>query len=152
MPLLRPKEVTVKTMDGDERIYIISKFPAITGREIVAGYPLTAIPKLSEYKANETVMLQLMTFVAVPRPSNAGVEAAPLQLTTKALIDNHVPDWETLIKIEYEMMKYNTSFFGKGEISTFCATMLQKALLLISPTLTPLLVRLSEAVKPRSRN
>jgi hypothetical protein len=148
MPLLEPKEITVTTLNGQERKYIISKFPAVSGREIVAGYPLSAIPKLNEYSANEAIMFKLMAYVGVQIRETGD----PLLFTTRAVIDNHVPDWETLVKIEIAMMQYNTSFFQPGEISTFCATIVQKLMLSISPMLTPLLARLSEAVKQRSKN
>lgn len=147
MPLLEPKEITIKTLSGNDRTYIISKFPAIAGREIVASYPLTAVPKIAEYSQNEAVMIKLMAYVGVPRPVINGVEQAPLMLVTKELIDNHVSDWETLAKLEIEMMKYNTSFFGQGEISTFLGTITRKFLTSISPMLTPLLRQLLAAIK-----
>lgn len=147
MSLLEPLEVTVKTLRGDDRVYIISKFPAVAGREIVAGYPLTAVPKVGDYAANETIMLKLMTYVAVPRDNGE-----PLRLVTRALIDNHIPDYETLVRIEIEMMRYNTSFFGKGEVSNFFANIAQKLIQSASPMLTPLLAQLSAVVKQRLRN
>ena len=146
MALLEPKEVTIKTLNGDDRSYVMSKFPAIAGREIVAGYPLTGIPKLGDYKANEEIMLKLMCYVAIQKGDNT------LALTTRALVDNHVPDYETLVKLEMKMMEYNTSFFGKGEVLSFFGTIAQKALASISPTLIPLLAQLSAAVKPRSKS
>lgn len=146
MPLLEPKEVTIKTLKGDDRGYILSKFPAIAGREIIAGYPLTGIPKIGEYKANEEIMLKLMSYVAVQNGDNM------LALTTRALVDNHVPDYETLVKLEMRMMEYNTSFFGKGEVFGFFGTIVQKGLASISPTLIPLLAQLSEVVKRRSKS
>lgn len=148
MPLLEPKEFEVVTLKGDTRTYILSKFPAIAGREIVAGYPLTAVPKLSDYKANEEIMRKLMTYVAVEINVKDGV-ALTQQLTTEALINNHVPDYETLVKIEFEMMRYNTSFFGKGEISTFFGGIAKKALASISPTLTHFLAQLLVQAKQR---
>jgi hypothetical protein len=152
MALLEPKEVRIVTLKGDERVYIISKFPAVTGREIVCSYPISAIPKLNEYSANEAVMMKLMSFVGIPRAPQAGIPAEPLLLNTRALIDNHVPDWETLVKIELEMMRYNTSFFQEGVVSTFCGNLIQKAMRSITPTLTPLLRQLSEIIRQRSPN
>lgn len=152
MPLLEPKEITIKTLNGNDKTYVISKFPAIAGREIIAGYPLTAVPKMAEYSANEAIMLKAICYVGIPRPTINGVEQAPLMLVTKELVDNHVPDWETLAKLEIEMMKYNTSFFGQGEISTFLNTIIKKFLVSVSPTLTPLLQQLSAAIKQRSTN
>ena len=147
MALLDPQEIIVKTLRGDERKYVISRFPAIPGREIVAGYPLTSVPKVGDYAANEAIMLKLMCFVGVPMP-NGDV----LELKTRALVDNHVPDYETLVRIEIEMMKYNTSFFGNGEISTFFANTVRTMLVKISPMLTHLSGQLSEAIKQRSAN
>lgn len=145
--LLEPKEVTVTTLRKEERIYIISKFPCVAGREIIAKYPLSAMPKLGDYAVNEETMFKLMAFVGVPTDSGK-----VLQLKTKAMIDNHVPDWETLAKLEFEMMKYNTSFFGQGEVSSFLKGTLQKFLLSISPTWKTSLVQLLEAVRQRTKN
>lgn len=145
--LLEPKEITVKSLGGKDCTYILSKFPAIAGREIVAGYPITAVPKVGEYKANEEIMLKLMCYVGVNH-ANGTV----MRLTTRALVDNHIPDFETLVRIEIEMMKYNTSFFGQGEVSTFLANIAKKALREISPMLTLLSARLSEAAKQHGKN
>jgi len=51
-----------------------------------------------------------MAFVAVPR-----TEGGPLPLSTRALVDNHVPDWETLARIEMAMMEYNEVFSATGK-------------------------------------
>lgn len=138
MPLLEPKEITIKTQKGEDKTFIISKFPAVAGREIVAKYPLSAMPKLGEYQVNEETMLKLMAYVAVPRDSGE-----PLQLTTRALVDNHVPDWETLAKIEVEMMGYNCSFFGDGRASNLFEGIAQKLPALITKILTDSLQQLS---------
>ena len=65
--MIEPKEITVETQKGEKRVYILSKFPAVQGREIIAKYPLSAMPKLGDYAVNEETMLKLMAFVAVPR-------------------------------------------------------------------------------------
>lgn len=111
--MIEPKEITIKTQKGEERTYTISKFPAVAGREIVAKYPISAMPKLGDYAVNEETMMKLMAYVAIK------TDGGPLPLTTRALIDNHVPDWEVLARIEMNMMEYNCSFFGKGGASIF---------------------------------
>lgn len=131
--LLEPKEITVETQKGENRAYILSKFPAVQGREIIAKYPLSAMPKLGDYAVNEETMLKLMAFVAVPRDSGE-----PLPLSTRALVDNHVPDWETLARIEFAMMEYNVSFFGNGKGSTFLEAITKKAQAFLSQTLMDL--------------
>lgn len=131
--LLQPKEVTIETQAGDKRVYVLSKFPAIQGREIIAKYPLSAMPKLGDYAVNEETMLKLMAFVGVPRDNGE-----PLRLTTRALIDNHVPEWETLARIEIAMMEYNVSFFANGKGSTFLQSLIKKGEAFLSRTLMDL--------------
>jgi len=139
--LIEPKEIEV-----NGRKFIISKFPAITGREIIAKYPLSSMPKLGDYKVNEETMLKLMSFVAVD------VAGTQLRLTTPALIDNHTGDWETLAKVEIAMMEYNCSFFQNGRISGFFQSFAQKVPALISKILTDCLGQLSRTEKQPSTN
>jgi hypothetical protein len=145
--MLYPREFIVKTQAGTEKTYVISKFPAIAGREIVAKYPLSGLPKIGDYKVNEETMLKLMAFVAVRTD-----EGKDLMLTTKAMVDNHVPDWETLGRIEIEMMGYNCSFFQNGEVSNFFDNLKLKAQQWSSSTLTDLLGQLSQVIKQASKS
>lgn len=144
--MLEPKPITLKDQHGGERHYIISKFPAIAGREIVAKYPVSNMPKVGEYQQSEEIMLKLMSYVAVPRDVGE-----PLQLSTRALVDNHVPDWEVLARLEWAMLEYNTSFFGQGVNSGFLADISRKAMPKILSMLTPLLEQLSQTTKPPSK-
>jgi hypothetical protein len=133
-----PKEIKITSPDGQEKTYILSKFPAIAGREIVAKYPLSGLPKLGDYAVNEETMLKLMAFVGVPDASGN-----VLPLSTRALVDNHVTDWETLAKLEVGMMEYNCSFFGNGRVSGFFEGIAQKLPTLITQILTDSLQQLS---------
>jgi hypothetical protein len=141
MDLLQPKEFTATAQDGGERSYTLSKFPAVQGREIIAKYPMSALPKLGDYQVSEETMLKLMAFVAVE--SNG----KQIRLGTRALIDNHVPDWETLAKIEMAMMEYNCSFFQDARISNSLAGFAQKLMEKISETLTASSARSSPTTK-----
>lgn len=132
--LLEPKEISVETQTGEKRTFILSKFPAVQGREIIAKYPLSAMPKVGDYAVNEETMMKLMCFVAIARDG----DLAPLTLHTRALIDNHVPDWETLARIEIAMMEYNVSFFANGKGSTFLEAIAAKAQAFLSKTLMDL--------------
>jgi len=140
--LLKPKEVTLTDLDGGQHTYIISRLPATVGREIITQYPISAMPKVGDYRVNETVMLKLMAHVAVVK-SDGGV----LVLSTQALVDNHVPDWETLARLEMAMMEYNVSFFANGRALTFFEGIAQKAQQLISQTLTASSAQSSQAGK-----
>lgn len=128
--LIKPEEIVIKDLDGNEHTYIISRVPATVGREILAKYPISNMPKLGDYEVSEQIMLKLFGYVAIPRDVGE-----PLRLSTRALIDNHVPDAETLIKLEFAMMEKNTSFFGKGRGSSFLGSLISKYLPLITKTL-----------------
>lgn len=140
--MIEPKEIEIENPDGSKSRYILSKFPAIQGREIVAKYPLSAMPKLGDYAVNEETMLKLMAFVGVPRDNGE-----PLLLTTRGLVDNHVKSWETLARIEMAMLEYNVSFFANGKGSTFLEAITAKAQAFLSRTLTDLSGQLSQKEK-----
>ena len=89
--------------------FILSKFPAVAGREICLKYSQAGFPNITDYAANEDTMFKLLAYVAVPMQSGT-----PLQLTTRALVDNHVEDWEMLVAIEREMMELNKRPLVKG--------------------------------------
>lgn len=137
-----------KQIEIDGKQFIISKFPAVAGREIITQYPLSGLPKIGEYKVNEAIMLKLMTYVGVPIAS----QQMPLQLTTQALIDNHVGSWETLAKLEMAMLEYNCSFFTDGRVSTFLTDIALNIPAWITKILTPLLEQSSQAEKRPSKS
>ncbi|EPU4437383.1 hypothetical protein ACVW8M_003231 [Morganella morganii] len=117
--LIKPKEVAVKDADGVEKTFIISRLPAITGREILAKYPLSNAPKIGDYEVSKDAMLKMMAYVCVQ------VSGEEIPLKTQTLIDNHVPDGESLIRLELEMLKYNTSFFGKDGNRNFLPSVIK---------------------------
>jgi hypothetical protein len=145
--LLQPKEFLCPVPGGGEKLFILSKFPAIAGREIIAKYPLSGLPKLGDYAVNEETMFKLMSFVAVP-----GANGEPQRLTTRELIENHCADWEVLARVEFEMLRYNCSFFEDGRASLFLEGFAQKALAWTTKTLTVFLAQLSTAGERPSKN
>jgi hypothetical protein len=146
--MLQPKEIPVKTQDGRELRVILSKFPALAGREIVAKYPLSAMPKLGDYAVNEETMLKLMGYVGIVVEG----KDEPLRLTTRALIENHIPDWEALARIEVAMMEYNVSFFASGLALGSFEGIARKALSWIVQTLTDLSAQSSANASRRSKS
>lgn len=141
--MLEPKEVVV-----DGKVYVISKFPAVAGRKIMTQYPISAVPKIGEYTTNEEMMYLIMTYVAVKNTATN----TELQLVNRDLIDNHVPSWETLMKLEYLMMEYNCSFLANGKVSTFLESIAEKLPSWITKISTPLSEALSPAEKQPSKN
>lgn len=131
-PFLKAEEAPFKGIahDGSEITYILSNFDAVNGREIVALYPTSGMSKIGDYAVNKSTMLKLMDYVAVKMPNGD-----LLRLSTEALINNHVPDWETLAKIEMAMMEKNCSFFRDGRSWDFLDNMAQILLQKLSETL-----------------
>ncbi len=107
--LIEPKEITID-YEGQELKFNIGKFPATVGREIITQYPVNNIPKLGSYLESENIMLKLMQYVE--RVYDDRVQP----LSNKALVDNHIPSWEVLIKLEGNVLDYNCSFFELGKV------------------------------------
>lgn len=145
--LLEPKEVDVELPGSGTKKYILSKFPAVAGREIICKYPLSGLPKIGDYAVNQETMLKLMSYVAVPIPGGQ-----PLRLTTPVLIDNHITSFETLMKLEWMMMEYNCSFFLEGRVSILFSAWAAKLPTVITSILTASLQQLSPTEKPPSTN
>jgi len=141
--MLEPKETII-----DGKTYIISKFPAIDGREIITQYPLSATPKIGDYQTNKEIMLKIMGYVAIKLPSNN----QNLTLSTQDLVNNHVPNWEVLLKLEWAMMEYNCSFFHEGKVSSFLENLVEMLPAWITQMLTLLSEPLSQAEKPVSKS
>ena len=131
--LLKPKEISIELPDGGSKTFLIGKYPAIAGREIVSQYPMSGMPKLGDYGTNEDIMKKMMHFVGV----KAGEQV--LTLRTDELINNHAGDWETLARLEKESITYNCSFFQNGKASTFLEGIIPQAKALITSTLMDLL-------------
>jgi len=140
--MLEPKPFPLMRQDAKLVDFVLHKFPAIAGREIVIGYPLGNMPKMSEYKVSEEIMLKLMGYVGVQLD-----DGNVIQLTTRALVDNHCGDWETIAKLEWAMLEYNCTFLSKGLNSVSLESISQKAIQWIFRTLTGSSEPLSEVVK-----
>jgi hypothetical protein len=124
--MIEPKEIEI-----DGKKFILSKFTATEGIEIVPRYLSSALPKIGDFNTNKEMMNKIMCFVGVKLNDHG----APLMLTTKALIDNHTGNWETLLKLITAMMEYNCSFFLNGRVSTFFQDIAQNIPEWISKTL-----------------
>ena len=146
MELIKPVEIELEDLDGNMHAYTISRVPATVGRELIAKYPTSNMPKIGEYKTSEETMLLMMKFVEV----NAGDRQ--IRLSTKALVDNHVPDATTLLKLEYKMLNYNTNFFTNGDRQGFLDYLISKAMSSISPMLIRLSEQLSQVVTQASQS
>jgi len=112
IPLIKPQEVTLKSIDDEVKTFRISRVPASRGREIFTQYIPTAAPKVGNYQSNEKLMHMLMSYVDVKAADGSWV-----RLSNEAILNSHILDWEMLVKLELEMVKYNTNFFSPEKLS-----------------------------------
>ena len=133
--MLEPKEFEIAG-----KTFVLSKFPATVGREIMMTYVPSGMPKVGDYATNEALMLKIMKYVGVM------VEGRdePLMLTTRQLVDNHIPDGETLMKLEFAMASHNFAFFNNGQLQGILQLAATKATDTVSKILTDLLPVLSQ--------
>lgn len=139
MPQIKPTEVTIKSIDDGEKVFRISRVPATQGREIFTQYMPTAMPKIGDYKSNEKLMKMLMCFVDVK-----AADGSWIRLDNEVILNSHVTDWEMLVKIELEMVKYNTNFFNPAKLSKALAGFNQSLPQRITKILKELSVSLSK--------
>ena len=104
---LKSTDVSINDIDGNPKNFRIHREPATMGREIFTLYAPTAMPKVVYYKSNQDLMYKLITFVKVEAPDGSMLRLSP------QLLDAHVTDFEMLIKLEWEMVKFNTSFLNR---------------------------------------
>lgn len=107
--LIEPKEIVINFEDVEYK-FNISKLPATVAREVISKYPISNMPKVGDYKVSEETMLKLISY------TERVYEDRVQPLTSKSLIDNHVPSWEILVKLEAYMLDYNCSFFDIGKV------------------------------------
>ena len=110
--LIKPKDIECTSVDGDVITYRISRFPATDAREIITGYLKAATPNSGDYNASKALMKKLMSYVAA-----INANGDEIRLRSESLINNHVPDFDTLATIEHQTLEYNSNFFNIGKIS-----------------------------------
>ena len=150
MTLIKPRDITIADLDGVERHYRISRFPAIAGLEIIAKVPSNIATLSKQLPHLKELVSQMCKYVAIDAPTEDG-GTHEITLSTQALIDNHVPDGETLLRLLFELMRYNTSFFGSADqsILDYLVGRLAASLPKIIQTLTPLLQPSSPSDSPQ---
>lgn len=143
--LINPKEIEIE-FEGEVFKFNIGKFPATAGREIISKYPVSNMPKIGDYAVSEETMLKLMSYVE--RVYDDRVQP----LTSRTLIDNHIPSWEVLTQIEIKSIEYNCSFFRNGKAYDFLKKLSALAEPKIIEILTALSGKSSQAGKRHSTN
>jgi len=113
IPQIKPLEIAIDSIDGDKQTFRISRVPATEGREVFTQYMPTAMPKIGDYKSNEKLMYKMISYVDVKTTDGSWI-----RLSNSVLVNSHITDWEMLVKLELEMVKYNTNFFSPEKLSS----------------------------------
>jgi hypothetical protein len=132
--MLEPKEFEDGPIARGGGRFVLSKFPATIGREIIMQYPTSALPKVGDYSTNEALMLKIMAHVGVVIEGRD----EPQKLISRQLVDNHVVTPEDLMRLEWAMLNYNFSFFGNGKLSGILDRVTSQVVNLLQKTLTDL--------------
>ncbi len=141
--LLQPK-----TVDINGYKFIISKMPCTVAQEVIFKLPTGLVPLISQYSQAEEMAFKMLSYCE--RVYTDGRANVPL--VSKAIIDNHVPDFQTLMKLEQECLQYNYDFFAQGKVLSFLNKGLSLAESKASGILTDLLDRLLSAGVQLSTN
>jgi len=101
-----------KTIDLGGKTYTLSKFPAWEGTVLMSKLPVSMLPKIGDFEVYKESLAEVLSYVSVPMKSGQ-----PIKLISPELINNHVSDWETVLKLFKAMVEYNTSFLADGGLS-----------------------------------
>ena len=146
--MIQPKTYTVEDQQGKSHTYIIGKIPYMDGgREVCSQYITTAAPKLGDYCRNEELAKKIFKHVAVVLED--GTERP---LSTDALINNHIPDFATGLKVEGAALEHNVGFSILGKLQEYQAEWAGTFQDLITKILTQLRPQSSPPKRQRSKN
>ena len=110
--MIQTKHFTIDDQQGVSHTYILGKIPYMDGgREVCSQYITTAAPKLGDYSRNEELAKKIFKHVAVVLED--GTERT---LSTDALINNHIPDFATGLKVEAAALEHNVGFSILGKL------------------------------------
>lgn len=137
--LLEPKTVEINGYK-----FIISKMPCTVAQEVIFKLPTGLMPIIQNFSQSEEMAFKMLSYCE--RVYTDGRPNVPL--ISKEIIDNHVPDFQTLIALEKECIDYNFDFFASGKLLTFLNEGLSLVESKASGILTDLLDRLLQAEKP----
>ena len=138
--MIKPKALEIIDIDGVERKFIITRFPATVGMEILYRLPTSGVPNIGDFEALKVVRDDIFKYIYVT------TDGGDIALTTHALIDNHVGDAETAVKIMGAILTYNYSFLGKIVSGGFLESVTAK----IPAIASKLLIQFKDALSEKS--
>ena len=128
--------------------FIISKMPCTVAQEVIFKLPTGLVPLISNFSQAEDMAYKMLGYCE--RVYTDGRANVPL--ISKVIIDNHVPDFNTLIQLENECLKYNYDFFESGKLLNFLKEGACLAESRVSEILTDLLDKYLQAAEQHTTN
>lgn len=141
--LLEPKLIEINGYK-----FIISKMPCTVAQEVIVKLPSGLLPIINNFSQSEEMAFKMLSYCE--RVYEDGRSNAPL--ISKDIINNHVPDFNTLVQLESACINYNFDFFANGKAWNFLTKGLCLAESKLSGILTDLLDKLLQAEKQHSTN
>jgi len=133
--LLKPKEVEIKGCK-----FIISQMPCTVAQEVAFKLPPGLIPIMGNFTQAEDMYVKMLSFC-----ERIYDDGRHVKLISKDVIDNNLPDFETLLLLEKEVIEYNYGFFDTEKLLTLLNGLLSRAESRVSGILTDLLDKLLSA-------
>ncbi len=136
--LLNPKDVEINGFK-----FIISQMPCTVAQEVAFKLPPGLIPIMGNFTQAEEMYVKMLSFC-----ERVYDDGRHIKLINKDIIDNHVPDFQTLLLLEREVIEYNYGFFDTEKLLTLLNGLLSRAESSVSKILMDLLDKFSSADVP----
>jgi hypothetical protein len=157
MPIIKPKEITLKTEVGDEKnekTFNIGRYPASSAVEMITrGAALlrdavkgNASNSESYAKSFQKLGMDMCKYVEVRMPNGEFTE-----LSNDLLINAHITDADMFLLLMREVHDYNTNFMNTGRIFKTSRSLMEQAKAQITGILSRFSDSSSAKSKPRSK-
>lgn len=107
--LLEPKQIDINGYK-----FIISKMPCTVAQEVILRLPSGLIPMLNNFDISQEMAFKMLSYC-----QRVHADGRSVPLISKEIIDNQVPNFQTLLQLEQECMTYNYDFFANGKLLDF---------------------------------
>lgn len=134
--LIKPKEIEIENLDGEKLKFVIGRYPAVEGLELLALLPSNFASFSKQLPQLKPLILKILKFVSVVKTDDAGNQFE-LELTTQELIDNNCTDATTLLKLCFESINYNTNFY-KADGQSLLESIIDKVMARVLTTIQTL--------------
>lgn len=140
LPLIDPIEKSIEDSNGKTKIFRIGKVPYLDGgRQICSQYITTAAPKIGDYQQNEDLARIMFKYIEVVDSSGSAI-----RLLTDDLVNSHITDFVTGIKLEAAALEHNLGFTLAGQLSEYRQSWLEK--------IPGVITKIVTALQPQSRS